>query len=165
MTIVTVRRRLAFGMVGLLGVLGAQAQEAVLTTGGGGDQGAGSLAFSVGQIAYSATTAVSGSFSLGVQQVYPDLSTGHPGPTLSGTATLFPNPAQNALILQWSETTTDAAEVLVYNANGDLVLRRTTQKDRTMIDLCGLATGLLLVEVREDDLTTHVFHVIKQDHP
>lgn len=138
------------------------AQLAVLAAGGDGDQGAGSVAFSLGQVAYMATVTPAGVVTPGVQQTYPDPHTGLEGADRTDDPILFPNPAGDAVLVRIPAGWTGDRSVHVYDVSGRRLSNTTMVGTSTTIDLRGITTGSLLVELRHAGRRTHMFHLLKQ---
>lgn len=122
------------------------AQQATVATGGDAASAAGSVSWSVGQVAFVATSNASGSVLPGVQQPYEWLMLSAPeveAPRLSA----WPNPTTEGVHLQWDELLQGSTHYQVYNASGALVGEGPVQGNSLLIPMAHLASGSYVARV------------------
>lgn len=140
----------------------AQAQQAVGAAGGDATASGGSVSFTVGQVAYTASGTPSGSLSEGVQQPWTVLPTAlQTGPDGQLLLTAFPNPAADVLTLHTNTLVSPSAEARLFAADGSLVRQQVLEGPDTSFDLKGLALGKYTLVVRDGDRPLGTFSVIK----
>ena len=152
---------LLFTALGFLAVMTAQAQSAIVPTGGTATGNGGTVTYTVGQIAVQTNSDGTTSISEGVQQPFEISVVGvdeHPDITL--TAKLYPNPTLSVCNLQ-CETWTDLDEVRVYDPNGKFLFRKKIESTLTEMDFSSYAPGTYFVNVYSGKQSLKTFKVVK----
>ncbi|HMQ75848.1 MAG TPA: hypothetical protein PKE21_02985 [Flavobacteriales bacterium] len=144
----------------LSAVHGVSAQEAVLSGGGDGDQGGGSIAFSIGQPVVEPLEDPSGTCGPGVQQPVLDPSTGAAEQAGAGAVHLAPNPAGDEAVLTLPTDRVDGSTLHLFDATGRELRVLRVAAARTVIDLRGLATGPLVLELRQHGRHDHILNLL-----
>lgn len=144
----------------LSAVRGVSAQEAVLSGGGDGDQGGGSIAFSIGQPVVEPVEDPSGTCAPGVQQPVLDPSTGAAEQAGAGAVHLAPNPAGDEALLTLPPERVDGSTVHLFDATGRELRVLRIASTCTVIDLRGLATGPLVLELRQTGRHGHTLNLL-----
>ncbi len=142
--------------------LQVQGQQAVLSSGRDAQGAAGSFAWSVGQVGYTAQENATGRVSQGVQQAYDvtTVSTTEPmNPAL--VATVGPNPTSDGVILRLQGPPDPFTGYNLHDASGKLIRARVVAHTETAIDLGDLAHGSYLLSLYEGDLAIFVVRIIK----
>ena len=145
----------------VLAVMSAQAQSAIVPTGGTASGNGGTVTYTVGQIAVQTNSDGTTSISEGVQQPFEISVVGvdkHPDITL--TAKLYPNPTLSTCNLQ-CELWQNLDEVRIYDANGKYLFRKKIEGSLTEMDFSSYAPGTYFVNVYSDKQTLKTFKVVK----
>ena len=145
----------------VLAVMSAQAQSAIVPTGGTASGNGGTVTYTVGQIAVQTNSNGTTSISEGVQQPFEISVVGvdeHPDITL--TAKLYPNPTLSTCNLQ-CESWQNMDEVRIYDANGKYLFRKKIEGSLTEMDFSSYAPGIYFVNVYSDKQTLKTFKVVK----
>lgn len=143
---------------------GAQAQNAILSSGGDGIGTGGSFAYSVGQTMYTAQSIGSISISKGVQQSNAlVLITGLEKEEKFGLVThVFPNPAANFLIIEIKNYRANIPlEIFLFDAKGQQVHRQRVVDVQTEIQIEHLSSALYILKLMQENKMVKAVKVIK----
>ena len=102
-------------VTGFLSVGYAQAQQSANAAGGDATGSGGSVAYSIGQVVYTANTSPSGTVSQGVQQAYEIFLIGINETELNSSLSVFPNPILDNLTLQISDYNNEKLSFHLYD--------------------------------------------------
>ena len=69
-------------------------------------------------------------------------------PALSAALSLYPNPASETLWMDWQEN--NAAQVLLYNLSGQLLLEDRIEKGQNQLDIQQLSAGMYLLRIVDE---------------
>jgi|GEM_PF-5740389 len=145
----------------LCSVATLSAQEALLTTGISDIQGeAGSISFSLGQVATSMAVSTTYNMVEGVQQPY-DIVMLALDPMASPTCMVFPNPTTDKVIVSM-EAPTPITAILYDNAGRRLRTLSDTKGTNMNVPMDGLPAGIYLLEVTPKDGDRVSFKIIKK---
>ena len=145
----------------VLVVMSAQAQNAIVPTGGTASGNGGTVTYTVGQIAVQTNSDGTTSLSEGVQQPFEISVVGVDNrPDITLTAKLYPNPTLSTCNLQ-CESWTDLDEVRIYDTNGKYLFRKKIEGSLTEMDFSSYAPGTYFVNVYSDKQTLKTFKVVK----
>ena len=149
-------------MLVCLGVGGLQAQEAVTATGGDATGTGGSSSYSVGQVVYTTNTGTNGSVAQGVQQPY-EISTtvGIEVTEINLELAAYPNPANNALVLNIGNYGNEKLSYQLFDLNGKLLAAEQVASTATTINMQGYPASTYLLNVLENHSLIKTFKVIK----
>lgn len=64
--------------------------------------------------------------------------------------TLYPNPANNHVVIKLNSFPTKSEQVYLYNTLGEVIVQRTIQSEELSVDLSDLGTGLYFIKVGND---------------
>lgn len=142
--------------------LSLAAQSDIVTTGGDIQGSAGSVSYTVGQLAVQSTATL----SEGVQQPYEILTIGVDNyPAITLDAAVYPNPTSDRLVLSvensvetYGRTSLRAA---LYNTNGQHIQTVNVVGLQTTIDMSALTVGTYYLRVTADQQTLKTFKVVK----
>lgn len=146
---------------------GSIAQEVVLAAGGDASAASGSVAYSVGQIVYTANSTPSGSVSQGIQQAY-DVSVitvTEGAEDISLSVVLYPNPTIDKLYLNigdWDINNGEQLSYYLYSMNGALVDNELIYNKETVIFMGSLSTGVYYLRLLKDKKEIKSFKIIKK---
>lgn len=147
------------------GYTNLQGQSAISTAGGDGTGSGGSVAFTVGQVAYTNFSGEGGSVSLGVQQPNVILTVGFHDLDITLTASVFPNPANASTSLQVDTdditSTQKDLSFYLFDINGQLLKQQTIQSSVTTIPMDNLTEGVYILQVRKENVLMKSFKIFK----
>ncbi|MGM0474270.1 MAG: T9SS type A sorting domain-containing protein [Bacteroidota bacterium] len=138
----------AFFLLGFF-LTGVKAQEALSAGGGNASGSGGSVSYTVGQVACTFYTTVSGSVSQGVQQpyeIYVEAGTGQ-GDGVNLICASYPNPVTDILILEIGDYQSQQLVYRLYDTNGNLLKNREIRGNVTTISMESLAMGTYFLKV------------------
>ncbi len=140
-------------------------QYAFTSSGGDAMGSGGILHYSVGQVAFSSVTSISGSVTEGVQQPYEIMTvTGNPefqGVRINLSA--FPNPAVDKLFITVENTENLSLRYVLYDNGGRLLLTDLLKGSITEIPINGFPPAAYSLVVFSDSDRIKTFQIIK--HP
>ncbi|HPM90688.1 MAG TPA: T9SS type A sorting domain-containing protein [Tenuifilaceae bacterium] len=146
----------------LLGLGGLHAQESVNATGGDATGSGGTVAYSVGQVAYTTNTDASGTVSQGVQQVYEIFTVGINETELNISLSVFPNPTANNLTLQISDYNNEKLSYQLYDMQGKLLNNGQLTAQQTQINTSSLPPATYFINVvNQENKKVQSFKIIK----
>jgi hypothetical protein len=155
---------IAFFLI-LLGHSGMLAQSTVSASGGNGSSSEGSVAYTIGQVAYTNLSAETGSISLGVQQPNLFLTVGMEEIDITLSASLYPNPTNASTTLQLESqselTATNELAYHLFDLNGKLLEQRDINTILTIIPMDHLANGVYVIQVTRNKVEVKSFKVFK----
>jgi opacity protein-like surface antigen len=140
----------------------AQAQQSSNAAGGDATGSGGSVAYSVGQVVYTANNSPSGTVSQGVQQAYEIYSVGIKETELNISLSVFPNPIVENLILQISDYNNEKLSFQLYDIQGKLVNKGQIIAEQTQINTSSLPPATYFIHVvNQDNKKIQLFKIIK----
>lgn len=146
----------------LIGVIKADAQEAVLTSGGTATGSGGNVSYSIGQVLYSYQSGAAASLNQGVQQPYEFYSVGiDEDQSIRMTMLAYPNPATTSLNLFVERPLEDQLTFKLYDVNGKMLILSPVTGKQTRIPMEELSPGTYLLSVSNIKTTIKTFTIIK----
>ncbi|AFU70553.1 secreted protein with Por secretion system C-terminal sorting domain [Psychroflexus torquis ATCC 700755] len=146
----------------ILGLIGLHAQENTTATGGVATGSGGTVAFSVGQVVYTANTNASGTVSQGVQQPYEIFTLGVKETELNISLKAFPNPTLDNLTLQISNYNNEKLLYKLYDMQGKLLNKGQIVTQQTKIGMTSLPTAIYFINVvNQQNKKIKTFKIIK----
>ena len=140
----------------------AQTSHQVLSATGGDASGSGgTVAYSVGQIAYTTSTGTTGSVAQGVEQAYEIYSVGIKETTLNISLSVFPNPTSDFLTLKVQDYNNEALSYNLLDEQGKLVLNEQITTQDTQIAMSTLARGSYFINIVQANKKIQTFKIIK----
>lgn len=147
---------------GLLWASLAQAQESVNATGGDATGSGGTVAYSVGQVAYTTNTDASGTVSQGVQQAYEIFTVGIKETKLNISLSVFPNPTADNLTLQISDYNNEKLSYQLLDMQGKLLNNGQVTTQQTQINTAHLPAATYFMNVlNQENKKIQTFKIIK----
>jgi len=147
------------------GLAGIHAQNAVLSSGGDASGTGGSVAYSVGQAAYTSYSGEVGSISLGVQQSYQVIMVGTDEPDISFSASIYPNPVNTSVYLKLEKQNPvigmDNLSFGLYDINGKLLLQKEITADMTSLPMEHLTNAVYILRVIYNNSEIKTFKIFK----
>ena len=148
----------------VLGLTGLQAQEAILTAGGGASGSGGSVSYSVGQVAYTTNTGSNGySAAEGVQQPF-EISVVfglEETNCINLDLSVYPNPANDVLTIEVDDYDNEKLSYQLYNINGKLLENKELNGSETQIRTNTLVPSTYFLKVVQENKVIKTFKVIK----
>jgi hypothetical protein len=139
------------------------AQQTVDASGGDATGSGGSSSYSVGQIVYTTHTGSNGSVSQGVQQSFEIFTLSNAAlSTVSLTATTYPNPTSDYVVLAISDANLPDLSYALYDIQGRAVTKGQATQSKTQIDMQSLATGTYVLKVNQNNQELKTFKIIKK---
>lgn len=140
----------------------AQAQQSSNAAGGDATGIGGSVAYSVGQVVYTANNSPSGTVSQGVQQAYEIYSVGIKETELNISLIVFPNPIVDILILKISDYNNEKLSFHLYDLQGKLLNKEQIIAEQTQINTSSLPPATYFIHVvNQDNKKIQLFKLIK----
>jgi hypothetical protein len=142
--------------------LSSKAQQTVTAAGGDGAGAGGSVAYSIGQVAYTTNTAATGSVAQGIQQPYEIFLTEIREPVAGKiTLSVFPNPTTGTLTLQVAGMDHAQLSYQLFDLEGKLLAVHALIADKTTIDMEQLAAAPYFIHIIRNTGIVQSFKVIK----
>jgi hypothetical protein len=155
--------RIAQVMIGLLLGCIAQAQESTNSSGGDAKGSGGTVAYSLGQIAYSTYIESSGTAAQGVQHAYEIFKVGTSEIEQSISIKSFPNPCAENLTLEISNYNQEKLFYQLYNTQGGLLFEGQITDNKTFIKMDAYAAETFLVNiVNSENNKVQAFKIVKK---
>ena len=160
-------KQLALIMMCGLMVVTAAAQSDIVTTGGEASSNAGSVSYTIGQIAVQSVENGSATLTEGVQQPFEIQIVGVDNyPNITLDARVYPNPTADRVTLTVNtpvvETMcTSSLHVALYNNNGQYIRTVDITATQTDIDMTALSAGTYYLRVTDGRQTLKTFKVVK----
>ena len=152
------RMILLIAFVALIGAK-ANAQTAVATAGGE----AGTMSYTVGQIAVEPSVSDKGSLTPGVQQAYEiTIVDGIAETQISLEAAVYPNPTADWLTLTVADNDVANLRYTLLDANGRTIATDNITDAQTAIDMGRLTPAMYLLRVDDDAKSVKTFRIVKK---
>jgi len=141
------------------------AQTSVHASGGDASGTGGTVAYSIGQVAYTAVDNGTGSVSLGVQQPYIAMAVGNQEIDPALSVSVYPNPAHSNTFLHFDPKTLDTPiasyAYAIYDSYGRLLHQEKIVQATTNISLSEYLNAMYVVKVIRNQYTVRTFKVLK----
>lgn len=148
--------------IGFLSAGFTQAQQSANAAGGDATGSGGSVAYSIGQVVYTANTSPSGTVSQGVQQAYEIYLIGINETELNSSLSVFPNPIVDYLILQISDYNNEKLSYQLFDMQGKLLSNAQIIAQQTQIKTASLPPATYFIEVlNQENKHVQSFKIIK----
>jgi len=144
---------------------GLYAQSDVLSAGGDATGSTGSVAYSIGQVAYTSIDGEDGRISLGVQQPNLFIMVGTEETLLNISASVFPNPSASTVFLKLEDeeqlSTTKNLSFGLYDLSGKMLLHQDISDPLTTIPMSNLSDAVYLLRITIDNKEIRTFKIFK----
>jgi len=137
------------------------AQEAVTASGGDGVGAGGSVAYSVGQVAYTANSGTTGLVSQGVQQAYEIFPVDTKETDLNVVLSVFPNPTTNELILQIAHFNNKKLFYQLFDSQGKSITSSQITDNQTIIKINDLPAAIYFLTISQNKRQIKSFKIVK----
>ena len=152
----------SFLSLGFLWAGMVHAQESVVSSGGDATGSGGSVAYSLGQVVYTASDSTSGMVSQGVQQAYEIYMVGINATELNIALSVFPNPTVDDLILQISDYKNENLTYQLFDIQGKQVSYGQVTAPQTQLNMKGLPSATYILNiVYQENKNFQSFKIIK----
>lgn len=137
----------------------ADAQETVATAGGSANGSGGTLSYIIGQTFY----APSGGLTPGVMQSYTitEVAVGDIAEEFGLQLTAYPNPTVDQLMLSSGSQDINNTTYTLADLNGRTIRSGSVENSLTQIDVSGIAIGVYLLTVRQNNNLIKTFKIVK----
>jgi hypothetical protein len=141
----------------------AKAQESTNSSGGDATGSGGSVAYSVGQVVYTATTSTAGIVAQGVQQPFEISIVGMNETAINISLTAFPNPTADNLTLQLSDFKTEKLSYQIYDLQGKQLSSQQIVAPQTTIEMKNLPNSTYFIYVvNQENSKVQSFKILKK---
>jgi hypothetical protein len=145
-----------------VGIGNLHAQQSLNASGAEAKGAGGQVSYSVGQVAYTSITGVSGSIAQGVQQAYVIEPVSVEEPILGASIKLFPNPAMEHLVLQIDSEIAEQWAFRLLDLQGTSLLEGRVSAGEHLLETVSLAAGTYILQINSTNSTQkQSFKVIK----
>lgn len=148
------------GWIVIAGLSDVSAQQNTTASGGESSGSGGTVSYSTGQVDYITATGTGGTASQGVEQPYEIFSTGVNDPSVMAEAVVFPNPAENYILISVPGLT-DPLTGFLYDAQGKLILQQTLFSSTTRLQISHLSNGTYFLKINNSENEIKTFTIIK----
>lgn len=142
------------------------AQSAIVPVGGDAQSSAGSVSYTVGQIAVQTVANSNGiSVAEGVQQPYEIQAVGVDNyPQIVLDAVVYPNPTENIaqLKLNGFELPAEGLRATIFDGNGKMLQSFSVTDDLTSFQIGQYATGTYYLEVKDGKRVLKTFKIVRK---
>jgi hypothetical protein len=145
------------------GIMGVQAQQSIITSGGDVSDNKGSVSYSIGQVAYITNSGTSGTVTQGVQQAYEIYGTSGINETgISLSVSAYPNPTTNYLNLKIENFELSTLNFQLLDMQGKLLQTQKVTDKETQIDLSNYVPSTYFVRIINKSQSIKEFKIIKK---
>jgi hypothetical protein len=139
-------------------------QESSNSSGGDASGNGGTVAYTVGQVAFTTATGNGGTMAQGVQQPYEIfVVTGIEEASIQLTATVYPNPTSKEIILTLGGLPPTVRTAHLTDINGKMISTWTIVADQTRFSLSDLPMGIYLLSIFDNNDQLKTFRIIKNN--
>jgi hypothetical protein len=147
------------------GLLTANAQEAIMPSGGDASSSDGTVAYSIGQIVYITNVGSSGSLAQGVQQAF-EISVFEEFPGIKGIGlmiSIYPNPTTDFLNLKVERYENTNLSYQLFDMNGKIIETKKLKSEQTSINMRDLEPATYFLNIIQNNKKVKTFKIIKND--
>ncbi len=157
------RLKLSAILLLVLGLTGAQAQEAILAAGGNSSGSGGSVSWSVGQVVYQTHSGTNTSVAEGVQQSVEletvlELEQGVESPIL---VSVFPNPVAEYFTIKVNNFETSTYTFQLFDVSSRLILSKKLVASETIVHVIDLVPANYLLRITNRENESQIIKIIK----
>lgn len=142
--------------------LTTQAQQSTTASGGDASGSGGTVAYSVGQIVYTAHTGTTGTVAQGVQQAYEiSITTGFKNNKISLSIQAYPNPTADNVILTIDDMELEMLSFELVDISGKLIESKRVASAKETIYMENLASATYFLKITNNGKEAKTFKIIK----
>ncbi len=142
--------------------ISVQAQQTTTATGGDASGSGGTVAYTIGQVVYTANTGTNGTVDQGVQHAYQIFAVGIKETELIISLTVFPNPTSDNLTLQISDFNNEKLTYQLFDMQGKLLNNGQVTAQQTQINTASLPPATYFINVvNQENKQVQSFKIIK----
>jgi hypothetical protein len=140
------------------------AQNTVPATGGNATGSAGSVSYTVGQIAFSPLSGTNGTVTQGVQQPFEIsvVTAIKNTEEINLECLVYPNPTSGLTKLVFKSSDYENMRFQLFDINGVLLLDKKVESMETEISLENLSSSVYFLKVNKNNLEVKVFKIVKR---
>jgi hypothetical protein len=140
-----------------------QAQETTTVSGGNATGSGGSVAYTIGQVAYSTQTGTNGSVAQGVQQPYEifEVTGIEEVNGINLEFSIYPNPTKDYLNLTLKDKELEELSYQLYDNNGNLLDIKDITGQEMQIEMSNYSSAAYYLQIIHDQKTIKTFKIIK----
>jgi len=157
----------SFIPIQLFALTKVNAPQTVVTTGGNATGTGGSSAYSIGQVAYIATSGTGGSENQGIQQSFTITTVGIDNfPEIKLQMAVYPNPTTsfvNLIIEDSPELSLESMSYQLSDMNGKRIYNQEVTNSETVINLENLTPAIYFLTVTHKNKPIKTFKIIKNN--
>jgi hypothetical protein len=144
--------------------IAANAQQGNVLSGGNAVGNAGSVTFSIGQVAYINSGNANGSVTQGVQQPFEISVVGvNEFPDINLSMNVYPNPSASILNLSIENIDVQSLSFQLFDVQGKEILNRKITQELSTIEVTNFANGNYFLKISEAKTVLKTFQVIIQN--
>jgi len=137
-------------------------QESNLASGGDALGTGGSSSYSVGQLFYTTITSNDGTVIQGMQQNLELFTLSNAElTTVQLKAVMYPNPTTDYIVLALTDANLTDLSYAMYDIHGRVLTKGLVTNENTQIGMQGLATGIYILKVNQNNNKLKFFKIIK----
>jgi len=144
-----------------IGLVNGYAQEAATALGGDASGSGGTVAYSIGQVAYTYQSGTNGGINQGVQQPYEIFTVGIEETVLGISLSVFPNPTNNKLTLQVQEFNNKKLTYQLFDIQGQILESKPITKNQLEINTSNFIAGTYFLNITQENKQIQSFKIIK----
>ncbi len=138
-------------------------QENVPASFGEASGSGGAISYTVGQLVFDAHNGITGSVTEGLQQPYEiSVQMGVDQTTISLSASIYPNPTSDFLVLKVDNPDLSNLYFDLYNFNGKTIRSQKIDSNETWIDMRNLLSTSYFVRISTGTKEIKIFKIIKK---
>jgi hypothetical protein len=142
----------------ILTILNADAQQAVLSSGGNASGSGGSISYSIGQVSYS--NSGDNSVNEGVQQPYEFFTVALHESHAAYQIRIFPNPTTHELVIVCDNQRNDLTAT-IFDAKGTRIENIKLQSSSTRIPVNSWAAATYIITINDSKGTSSSYQLVK----
>ncbi len=141
---------------------GLYAQQATAAAGNEAVGTGGTCSYTIGQVAYTASSGTNGKVNQGVQQPYEILTTvGLEEQHIALELAAFPNPTNGSLTLSVTDHSETNLSYQLFDTRGKLIEEKKIVQNETGVSMDGLASAAYLLKITDNGQLIKEFQIIK----
>ena len=148
-------------LIAFMATIGAKANAQTTVATAGGE--AGTMSYTIGQIAVEPAETAAGSLTPGVQQAYEiTIVDGIDNRYVTLEAEVYPNPVTDLLILRVDDAVTTTLHYTLTDANGRTISAADIASAQSAIDMSQHVQGVYFLRVTNGETMVRTFKIVKK---